>query len=167
MDEPDGLHGLVRLRQGGLVVQDKIAVAQKSGQWDEALSLYAQAITQQDDGHLVQDLVILMSQTGDTKQIGVQRACSSVTGRNTAGSSHFRDDQSIMQSFYVEILLPEVGLVLLLCTPGVPFNCTSVFSVLSWTGFCFQGHVHNQNHNSGFASAGCDVCFRLGNCWMS
>ncbi|CAD7704331.1 unnamed protein product, partial [Ostreobium quekettii] len=70
MDEPDGVHGLVHMRKGGLEVQDQIMVAQKAGLWDKALSLYEHAVVQGSAGHMAQDLVVLMSQTGDTKQIG-------------------------------------------------------------------------------------------------
>uniref|UniRef100_A0A7R9VTK1 Serine/threonine-protein kinase ATR n=1 Tax=Chlamydomonas euryale TaxID=1486919 RepID=A0A7R9VTK1_9CHLO len=40
LEEPDGLSGLVRLRQGGLTRSDQILVAEKAGSWGEALTLY-------------------------------------------------------------------------------------------------------------------------------
>lgn len=40
LEEPDGLSGLVQLRQGGLTASDQILVAEKAGSWGEALALY-------------------------------------------------------------------------------------------------------------------------------
>ncbi len=40
LEEPDGLSGLVQLRQGGLTTGDQILVAEKAGSWGEALALY-------------------------------------------------------------------------------------------------------------------------------
>ena len=47
LEEPDGLGGLLRLRQGGPCLQDQILAAEKSGNWPEALTLYEQACPQQ------------------------------------------------------------------------------------------------------------------------
>jgi hypothetical protein len=42
LEEPDGLSGLVQLRQGGATPADHMLAAQKAGAWSEALSLYEQ-----------------------------------------------------------------------------------------------------------------------------
>lgn len=42
LEEPDGLAGLVRLRQGGATPADHMLAAQKAGAWSEALSLHEQ-----------------------------------------------------------------------------------------------------------------------------
>ena len=42
LEEPDGLGGLLRLRQGGPCLQDQILAAEKAGRWPEALTLYEQ-----------------------------------------------------------------------------------------------------------------------------
>eukprot|EP00775_Hariotina_reticulata_P013107 gene13107-13235_t len=47
LEEPDGLAGLVQLRQGGLTSTDQILVAEKAGAWSEALALYEQAVSQE------------------------------------------------------------------------------------------------------------------------
>ena len=44
LEEPDGLSGLVQLRQGGLTTTDQILAAEKAGAWSEALSLYEQSL---------------------------------------------------------------------------------------------------------------------------
>ena len=43
LEEPDGLGGLLRLRQGGPCLKDQILAAEKAGNWPEALTLYEQA----------------------------------------------------------------------------------------------------------------------------
>lgn len=40
LEEPDGLSGLVQLRQGGLTTSDQILVAEKAGSWADALAMY-------------------------------------------------------------------------------------------------------------------------------
>eukprot|EP00883_Tetradesmus_obliquus_P008640 jgi/Sobl393_1/19368/SZX76090.1 len=47
LEEPDGLAGLVQLRQGGLTTSDQILVAEKAGAWSEALALYELALSQE------------------------------------------------------------------------------------------------------------------------
>eukprot|EP00879_Flechtneria_rotunda_P008531 GHRR01008938.1.p1 GENE.GHRR01008938.1~~GHRR01008938.1.p1 ORF type:complete len:1480 (+),score=620.50 GHRR01008938.1:516-4442(+) len=47
LEEPDGLAGLVQLRQGGLTTADQILAAEKAGAWSEALALYEQALSQE------------------------------------------------------------------------------------------------------------------------
>eukprot|EP00878_Enallax_costatus_P022474 GHUV01023843.1.p1 GENE.GHUV01023843.1~~GHUV01023843.1.p1 ORF type:complete len:1333 (+),score=447.74 GHUV01023843.1:514-3999(+) len=47
LEEPDGLAGLVQLRQGGLTAADQILVAEKAGDWSEAVALYEQALAQE------------------------------------------------------------------------------------------------------------------------
>jgi len=42
LEEPDGLAGLVRLRQGGATPADHMLAAEKAGAWSEALSLHEQ-----------------------------------------------------------------------------------------------------------------------------
>lgn len=44
LEEPDGLQGLVRLRQGGPRPEDQRLAAEKAGNWSEALTLYEQAL---------------------------------------------------------------------------------------------------------------------------
>lgn len=44
LEEPDGLQGLVRLRQGGPRPDDQRLAAEKAGNWSEALTLYEQAL---------------------------------------------------------------------------------------------------------------------------
>lgn len=44
LEEPDGLQGLVRLRQGGPRPEDQRLAAEKQGNWSEALTLYEQAL---------------------------------------------------------------------------------------------------------------------------
>lgn len=44
LEEPDGLAGLVRLRQGGPRLPDQILTLEKAGCWNEALALYEQAL---------------------------------------------------------------------------------------------------------------------------
>jgi hypothetical protein len=49
LEEPDGLQGLMRLRQGGPRPEDQRLAAEKAGDWSEALTLYEQAL--QHSGH--------------------------------------------------------------------------------------------------------------------
>eukprot|EP00798_Chlamydomonas_sp_ICE-L_P024092 gene24092-9666_t len=44
LEEPDGLSGLVQLRQGGLTTTDQILAAEKAGAWSDALALYEHAL---------------------------------------------------------------------------------------------------------------------------
>ncbi|KAL4421833.1 hypothetical protein ABPG77_001622 [Micractinium sp. CCAP 211/92] len=44
LEDPDGLQGLVRLRQGGPRPEDQRLAAEKAGNWSEALTLYEQAL---------------------------------------------------------------------------------------------------------------------------
>jgi hypothetical protein len=44
LEEPDGLAGLLRLRQGPPRLQDQLLAAEKAGSWSEALALYEQAL---------------------------------------------------------------------------------------------------------------------------
>ena len=58
LEEPDGLAGLLRLRQGPPRLQDQLLAAEKAGSWSEALALHEQALQhdasqltrQQDEG---------------------------------------------------------------------------------------------------------------------
>ena len=54
LEEPDGLAGLVRLRNGGPRLQDQVLAAEKAGCWSEALALYEQSL-QSDAGDPAQD----------------------------------------------------------------------------------------------------------------
>lgn len=42
LEEPDGLGGLLRLRQGPPRLQDQLLAAEKAGSWSEALALHEQ-----------------------------------------------------------------------------------------------------------------------------
>ena len=42
LEEPDGLAGLLRLRQGPPRLQDQLLAAEKAGSWSEALALHEQ-----------------------------------------------------------------------------------------------------------------------------
>lgn len=42
LEEPDGLGGLLRLRQGTPRLQDQLLAAEKAGSWSEALALHEQ-----------------------------------------------------------------------------------------------------------------------------
>lgn len=44
LEDPDGLQGLVRLRQGAPCPEDQRLAAEKAGNWSEALTLYEQAL---------------------------------------------------------------------------------------------------------------------------
>lgn len=44
LEDPDGLQGLVRLRQDGPRPEDQRLAAEKAGNWSEALTLYEQAL---------------------------------------------------------------------------------------------------------------------------
>ena len=44
LEEPDGLAGLLRLRQGPPRLQDQLLAAEKAGSWSEALALHEQAL---------------------------------------------------------------------------------------------------------------------------
>lgn len=44
LEEPDGLEGLVKLRQGGPRPEDQRLAAEKAGNWSEAATLYEQAL---------------------------------------------------------------------------------------------------------------------------
>ncbi len=44
LEEPDGLEGLVKLRQGGPRPEDQRLAAEKAGNWAEAATLYEQAL---------------------------------------------------------------------------------------------------------------------------
>ncbi|GAB4817356.1 hypothetical protein N2152v2_004402 [Parachlorella kessleri] len=44
LEEPDGLEGLVKLRQGGARPEDQRLAAEKAGNWAEAATLYEQAL---------------------------------------------------------------------------------------------------------------------------
>ena len=46
LEEPDGLSGLMKLRSGGLSLQDQVLAAEKTGSWTEAAALYEQALKQ-------------------------------------------------------------------------------------------------------------------------
>ena len=50
LEEPDGLAGLLRLRQGPPRLQDQLLAAEKAGSWSEALALHEQAL--QHSAHL-------------------------------------------------------------------------------------------------------------------
>ena len=45
LEEPDGLGGLLRLRQGPPRLQDQLLAAEKAGSWSEALALHEQVTT--------------------------------------------------------------------------------------------------------------------------
>jgi len=51
LEEPDGLAGLLRLRQGPPRLQDQLLAAEKAGSWSEALALHEQAL--QRSAHLL------------------------------------------------------------------------------------------------------------------
>lgn len=50
LEEPDGLEGLVKLRQGGPRPADQRLAAEKAGNWAEAATLYEQALQHGGDG---------------------------------------------------------------------------------------------------------------------
>ena len=50
LEEPDGLSGLIQLRQGGLTHADQILAAEKAGSWSEALTLYEMALEREGGG---------------------------------------------------------------------------------------------------------------------
>ena len=82
LEEPDGLGGLLQLRQGGPCLQDQILAAEKSGNWPEALTLYEQACPKQKPALKLQATQIVKVVTEVSGWIGPLMHSGAATGRS-------------------------------------------------------------------------------------
>lgn len=96
LEEPDGLQGLVRLRQGGPRPEDQRLAAEKAGNWSEALTLYEQAL--QHNGGAV------ASGGGSGGCEGLQAAAGMLAG-GAAGPAGLGPGLGSMQRGYLDCLL--------------------------------------------------------------
>ncbi|GAX74920.1 hypothetical protein CEUSTIGMA_g2366.t1 [Chlamydomonas eustigma] len=102
LEEPDGLSGLVQLRQGGLTTADQILVAEKAGAWGEALALYEHELGREGMSSVMkQDEPDVRSNTS-TISMGPQR---SAEGLSSLQQGRLR---CLLQVGYLQSLLQQV-----------------------------------------------------------